>query len=179
MRGRPDGLELADRATLAALDGRLERKYIGIGGGSDTVDVHFHRHQRLHKVRSLGSGVRPNRPSERETDHEDLFAEAISQPFEEGHGVGHHCVDADAFGLLRSPQRAPAATLVPVDNRELLLQPEEALEAAGLVHHRKAGALLDKQEQRVGGVHPMQCGSTSRASKWTSSRSSMAIGISP
>jgi len=40
--------------------------------------------------------------------------------------------------------------LIPVDDGEVFLQSEELLEAAGVVEHREARALLDQQEHRVG-----------------------------
>ncbi len=154
VRGRPDGLELPDRASLAALDGRSEGKVVGTVAGGHTIDVHPDRNQRLDELRSPRRGVGPNRTPEREADHKDLSLEAVSQPLEEGDGVRHHCVDGDAFPLLWSSQRTSAATLVPIDNREVLFESEEVLEAARFVHHRQARTLLDQQEHGVGRVDP-------------------------
>ncbi len=92
MRGRPDNLELPDGALLAALDSGLEGEVVSGVAGGHTIDVHSDRHQRLDKVWSPGRSVGPDRTPEREADHKDLFAKAVSQPLEDGDGVGHHCV---------------------------------------------------------------------------------------
>ena len=51
-----------------------------------------------------------------------------------------------------SAERTSAAALVPVDDGEFLLKPENPLEAAHLAEHRKARALLDQQEHRIGSI---------------------------
>ena len=131
-----------------------EREIVGAGAGGGTIDVHSHRHQRRDKVRALRGGVRPERRSEREPGDICLPAEPVPEEIQERHRVAHHRLQADAGPVLRSAQRAAAAALVPVDDREGLFQAEQVPEAARFVDHRQAGTLLDQQQHRVGSVRP-------------------------
>jgi hypothetical protein len=129
-----------------------QRELVRAAGGGRTVDVHPRRHQRLDQVRALGGGERGEGRSEREPGDVGLPAESVTEESKDRHRVSHHRLQADACQVLGSPQRAAAAALIPVDDREVLLQPEEAAVAARFVDHRQAGPLLDQQERRVGPV---------------------------
>ena len=63
-----------------------------------------------------------------------------------------HQVQSEGGRALVSSERPTAASLIPVDDGEVLLQSKELLEATDLVDHGQARALLDQQEHRVGGI---------------------------
>jgi hypothetical protein len=154
VRGRADGLQLPGRAPVAALAGCGEREVVGTSAGGRTVDVHSRRYQRRDQVRALRGGAGCERRSEREPGDIGLSGESVPEEIQERHGVACHLFQADAGPVLPFPQRAAAAALVPVDDREGLFQAEEVLEAARFADHRQAGTLLDQQEHRVGSARP-------------------------
>ena len=133
--------------------GRVEREVIGAAPGSDTVDVHADRDQRRHEVRALRGGVaRRSSPRRRNLRHMASCRSGLggfrgATPCRRPSGPSEGAVS------LCPRERPAAASLIPVDDGEVLLQSEELLEATGLVEHRQSRALLDQQEHRVGCTH--------------------------
>jgi hypothetical protein len=147
--GRADPFQLPGRALVAPLAGSPDHELVGAVLRGGNVDVHAHRHQRRHEVRAPHRRVRGKRRAEREPGDERLATRAVAKQLQQCNRVVDHPGRADG-GL--PAQGQAGAPLVPVDDREVLLQPENLLETPGFVDDRQTGTLLHQQQHRVGRV---------------------------
>jgi hypothetical protein len=75
------------------------------------------------EIRASCGGVRPDRRAQGKPGHVGVLLESVSEALEDRDRVSHHQIDGDGSATVVFAQRASAASLVPVDDREVLSSP--------------------------------------------------------
>src|SRR4051794_27991389 len=131
---------------------RAQREVVGVRLGCRHVDVHPRRHQCRYQVRAAHGCLCGECRSEGEPGNDRRAAETRTEQLQQKDGVVDHAGATDLELVVAAapwPCRSAGAALVPVDDGELLLEVQQALEDPDLVDDGQARALLHQQQHGV------------------------------